>query len=917
MAVIKCKMCGGNIELSTDKTFGVCECCGSTMTFPKVDDDQRAAAFNRGNYFRRIGEFDKALTVYERIVEEDNADAEAHWCCALCRYGIEYVEDPTSHEYLPTCHRASFDNFLEDVDYQAALQYSDGVTKRQYKKDAAKIAEVQHGILATCQTEQPFDVFICYKESDENGNRTKDSALAQEIYYQLTDQGRRVFFARITLEDKIGTEYEPYIFAALNSAKVMIVVGTKPEYFNAVWVKNEWSRFLAMMKKDHSKLLLPCYRDMDPYDLPEALAVLQSYDISKIGFIQDLIRGISKVLDIGNQLTSETKETDIVHNITNTNVTAQIKRGDMALVDHEWAQAKVFYNKALDIDAECAEAYLGLALADAECINLEMLQKKQINEILSSKQEITVAVPFQGEMQDELNRTIRKYSDEVEKLCNLPQIQTNIKDLFRYTDFQIQSCVKSQQEKWKDIQQFYTNNREISKALRFAKGETNKMLKGYLSGLNSAVEQLLTEQMRSEDKSANEIRKHFDDFMKNAKATADKLIADTHTKLESDYLSAREKQSIAKSSEEWRKAAELYEILGNYKDAKELHTKCENVAKELEVKKQRKRMRIVGVITLVGSVLLASYATVVLVVIPMSKYRKAEGFYNAGNYDEAQAIFAELSNYKDAEYRAEECKNLRLQEKYGIAQAFLDSKDYDSAERAFSELGSYSDAPEKAIQAEYEKIVEEIPKAENYSELKPQIRKVLEEKGLNEEAISINPYYAYCCAREALQQKNYVLAYNQFKQCASDSFLDSVEQATKVEELLDPQYEEAEVLLTNDDVKYSEVREAFSNLAGYKDTDYYLFYIMQCENLAKDDDAQSIAFAFKNSRTFVIITLSYNLDKWVYCEAIDGHINDAKVISKSDMTQELQAFVNINEVPTQKYVDRIYDSKRETYKARM
>ena len=82
--------------------------------------------------------------------------------------------------------------------------------------------------------------------------------MAQEIYYQLTEQGRRVFFSRITLEDKAGTEYEPYIFAALNSAKVMIVVTTSAEHVNAVWVKNEWSRFLSLMRKDRSKLLLPC-----------------------------------------------------------------------------------------------------------------------------------------------------------------------------------------------------------------------------------------------------------------------------------------------------------------------------------------------------------------------------------------------------------------------------------------------------------------------------------------------------------------------------------------------------------------------------------------------------------------------------------------------------------------------------------
>jgi len=323
-------MCGGDITLTEDKTFGTCEYCGSTMTLPKVSDDQRAAAFNRGNHFRRQGEFDKALAVYERIVAEDDADAEAHWCCALCRFGIEYVEDPATYEWLPTCHRASFDSFLEDVDYLAALEHSDGVTRRQYQKDAAKIAEVQRGILATSQNEKPFDVFICYKESDENGNRTVDSTLAQDIYYQLTDKGYRVFFSRITLEDKAGAEYEPYIFAALNSAKVMVAVGTKPEHYNAVWVKNEWSRFLALMRKDRSKLLLPCYRDMDPYDLSEQLSVLQSYDMGKIGFIQDLIRGVGKVLDAEKQ--APAPQPQVVQQVVQqsaggANLTAQLKRG--------------------------------------------------------------------------------------------------------------------------------------------------------------------------------------------------------------------------------------------------------------------------------------------------------------------------------------------------------------------------------------------------------------------------------------------------------------------------------------------------------------------------------------------------------------------------------------------------------------
>ena len=663
MAVIKCKMCGGDIELSQDKTLGICECCGSTMTFPKIDDDQRAAAFNRGNYFRRIGEFDKALAVYEHIVEEDNTDAEAHWCCALCRYGIEYVEDPTSHEYLPTCHRASFDNFLEDVDYQAALQYSDGITKRQYEKDAAKIAEVQHGILATCQNEQPFDVFICYKESDENGNRTKDSTLAQEIYYQLTDQGRRVFFARITLEDKVGTEYEPYIFAALNSAKVMIVVGTKPEYFNAVWVKNEWSRFLAMMKKDRSKLLLPCYRDMDPYDLPEALAVLQSYDMSKIGFIQDLTRGISKVLDAGKQPAPEAKETVVVQNVANTNVTAQIKRGNMALADGEWEQARTFFNQALDMDAECAEAYLGLALAEAHCANLAALQEKQLAKVRAAKKE-TVDVPFKQKLQDELDNACTAYCHKIVELCDIAGMAFDMEKLFEYSDYQIQSAMAAKQTACKEVQQYYTENRSMSKAIRFAKGETAQQLKEFPAGLNIALEKLLSEQKQLDENAVTDVQKRFDAFIESAKADAERLLASDREKLEASYQSAQRMTAEAKTPEEYKTAAGLYQTLAKYKDAPKQAELCVERQKALEATKQKKKNRVACIAVAIAVLIGVVFCVFALVIVPGNNYKNAQALYDAGNYTAAQAEFKKLGNYSDASDRVNECIYMQAQKLY-------------------------------------------------------------------------------------------------------------------------------------------------------------------------------------------------------------------------------------------------------------
>ncbi len=298
MAVFKCKMCGGALEVSENSSTVTCEYCGSQQTLPKLNDDKLARLYDRANHFRRNNEFDKAMGIYEQILDEDNTDAEAYWSIVLCRYGIEYVEDPTTHKRIPTINRAQYTSIFDDDNYTSALKYADIFQKKIYEEEAVTINEIQKGILEISQKEDPFDVFICYKETDDaTKQRTHDSVYATELYQELTDVGFKVFFSRITLEDKLGQAYEPYIFAALNSAKVMVVMGTKPEYFNGVWVKNEWSRYLSLIKNGAKKLLIPAYRDMDPYDLPQEFSHLQALDMNKLGFMPDLVRGIKKIID--------------------------------------------------------------------------------------------------------------------------------------------------------------------------------------------------------------------------------------------------------------------------------------------------------------------------------------------------------------------------------------------------------------------------------------------------------------------------------------------------------------------------------------------------------------------------------------------------------------------------------------------
>ena len=363
MSIFKCKMCGGDLEIADGVTITECEYCGTKQTVPKAMDENLQNLFNRANTLRIKSEFDKAEKLYEKIIQADTTQSEAYWGLILCKYGIEYVDDPATFKKIPTCHRASYDSIIADDDYKSAIENADLSQRAIYEEQAKEIDRIQKEILVLAPKKETYDVFICYKETDADGHRTQDSVIANDIYYQLTQEGFKVFYAAITLEGKLGSAYEPIIFAALNSAKVMLSIGTKPEYFNAVWVKNEWSRFLKIIKKDRSKLLIPCYRDMDAYELPEEFSHLQAQDMSKLGFMQDLIRGIKKIAKSDEpKITTVVKETVVTS--ANTNVAPLLKRAFMFLEDGDWDRADDFCEQVLNQDPENAQAYLGKLMVE-------------------------------------------------------------------------------------------------------------------------------------------------------------------------------------------------------------------------------------------------------------------------------------------------------------------------------------------------------------------------------------------------------------------------------------------------------------------------------------------------------------------------------------------------------------------------
>ena len=360
--IIKCKMCGGDLAFEPGSTVCECEYCGSKQTIPSADSEKKTNLFNRANRLRMNSEFDKASGVYEQIVAEFPEEAEAYWGLCLCAYGIEYVDDPATGSKIPTCHRTLPTSIMEDSNFEQACDYADPVARKVYREEAKTIDRIQKDILSIAQNETPYDVFICYKETAEDGSRTEDSVLAQDVYEALTAKGLKVFFSRITLEDKLGTQYEPYIYAALSSAKVMLAFGTTYEYYDAVWVKNEWSRFLGMMKADKRKVLIPCFKGLDAYDMPKEFRGLQAQDMAKLGWMQDLVRGVEKLCGKGDAAAAVVQKTVVQEVQESGKADNLMKRVYLYLEDRDFVKASEYIDKVLDVDAEYAPAYVAQIL---------------------------------------------------------------------------------------------------------------------------------------------------------------------------------------------------------------------------------------------------------------------------------------------------------------------------------------------------------------------------------------------------------------------------------------------------------------------------------------------------------------------------------------------------------------------------
>ena len=770
-------MCGGTIEFEPGTTVGTCDSCGTKQTLPRLDDERRANLYDRANHFRRNNEFDKAAGIYEQILTEDTTDAEAYWSLVLCQYGIEYVEDPATHKRIPTVNRAQFTSIFDDDNYKSALQYADAYQRVLYEQEANEINEIQKGILAISQREDPFDDFICYKETDQNGRRTPDSVLANDLYHQLIQEGFKVFFARITLEDKLGTAYEPYIFAALNSAKVMVVLGTRHEYFNAVWVKNEWSRYLTLVKKSGGKkILIPAYKDMDPYDLPEEFSHLQAQDMSKLGFMQDLLRGIKKIV------TAETpkqtvKETVVVG--ANPNIQPLLERAFMFLEDGNWEEADTYCERVLDQDPKNAQAYLGKLMAELKVTHQDALA------------DCDQSFDSNGNYQK-----IVRYGDDntKSKLIGYIELINERNEKKRLTGL-YESAVEA-------MKRAATEEQYKNAAAGF------KTLSGFQNADELADQCLEKAEVCRKNEIYNSARGQKNKGTVESLETAIQIFGKI-----TGWKDADEQINICRHEieriKDWQETERV---------EKERQQKIRSIAAKKAAKKRKIVIAIVAILAVVG---VTAFFLLTKVVIPNSRYNAALDLYNDGKYEEAISSFEALNGYKDSADQINNCRKAILDKDYNAAVEYFNSEKYEEAIEAFTVLDGYKDSIEiiekAARELEYLAAVglynsgeyeEALSAFENMDDFKDSAEQIIRcEAAIQEEE--------YKVAMELYSAGKYEEAIKAFK--AMDGYKDSAGFITKCEEeAREANYQSALALV--DSGQLYEAYNAFRILSDYKDS---------------------------------------------------------------------------------------------------
>ena len=634
MAIFKCKTCGNAMKITGEMTVCECEYCATKQPVPGNNKNAPVPEalrrqLNRANYMRLRCEFDKAEQLYSKLTKKIPDEPEAHWGLLLSKYGIQYVEDTDSLDYIPACHRPSTKAFTEADEYKVTVRCADAAQRELYEAEAKAIEKVRQNIIAAAEKEKACDVFICCNNDDKAGNEA-----AKKLYDKLTKSGKAVYYAPVSIRDNTASSKEACIYSALCSAKVMLILGTEPEYFYDVWTRNEWSRFLKLAG-DGSRTLIPCCMNMDVHEMPEELIRLNFRDMSRENFVDKLV----------HELTSSTAQVNTESKKEQSEGKKEPKEDHKDVIAGDIGSGFVQDEPDVLHTAEKAEEPVN----DEKSDNSRVIFPKASLIIDGSKEQSSEPLkPAYIEAMKIINSCASEGQDLVEERENVVRAKELLETIPEYKDSS--ELINACSERIKEIDY----QRAVS---GFGMGNRNE---AWLIKNRNAFISL------GDYKESAEYARMCDDRIKSIKYNdAFKLydLSDKNIRL-NQHLT---EDLLKKSIDDLEAAKVLFKSVEGYKESKEYLKKIEvlledatesyktiTTASMLKKGKTAKRRRIIAIIcaSLIGAAVLAvGSVSLIFYIIPESKYNNAVSLQENGKYEEAAADFGELGDYRDSQER--------------------------------------------------------------------------------------------------------------------------------------------------------------------------------------------------------------------------------------------------------------------------
>ncbi len=139
-----------------------------------------------------------------------------------------------------------------------------------------------------------YDIFISFKNLGEDGQRTEDSFIAEQLYESFKSQGFKVFYSNRVLNELGAAAYKNAIEEALEQSQVLVSIATKTDYLTSKWVSYERESFHndILSGRKNNACIVPFIKNITGLEVPRCLRDFQTFQIgiSSNGEVVDFVK---------------------------------------------------------------------------------------------------------------------------------------------------------------------------------------------------------------------------------------------------------------------------------------------------------------------------------------------------------------------------------------------------------------------------------------------------------------------------------------------------------------------------------------------------------------------------------------------------------------------------------------------------